>query len=208
VLERRKVLSLIFYILLGYLLGAVPFGRIIGFLVAGIDLTSRGSGNIGATNVGREIGTSWGLITLLLDAAKGFLPVLLLLENAPVSDWAVTLAILAPVVGHQFSVFSGFGGGKGVATSLGVWLAASPLAALMAVLPFALCTAIWRYVSLGSIAAALSLPLSIFIVGEGVPYILAGLITGLLIIFRHRQNIQRLLTGDEPRWRGGPHDRI
>lgn len=200
-------MSLILYAIIGYLLGSVPFGRIIGLLVAGVDVTRRGSGNIGATNVGREIGTSWGLITLLLDAAKGFFPVLLLLEHGPVSDWAVALAALAPVVGHQFPVFSGFRGGKGVATALGVWLAASPLAAVMAVLPFAVFTAIWRYVSLGSIAASLSLPLLMFIAGEGVPYIIAGLITGLLILLRHRQNIQRLLSGDEPKWRGGPQDR-
>ena len=190
-----------------YLAGSVPFGLMIGRAIQGIDLRHHGSGNIGATNVGRVLGKKWGLICLVLDALKGLLPVVLFpqwicgTDHSSAGDLAV-LAGVATIVGHMFPCWLGFRGGKGVATSLGVVGVLSPWGLLVAATAFFSTFAIFRIVSLSSMIAAVcfggfyltpyspkSLSLGLFSIA--VP---------LLIVIQHRSNVKRLLRGVEPRF--------
>ena len=193
-------------VLASYLAGSIPFGLMIGRAVMGIDLRDHGSGNIGATNAGRVLGTKWGLICLVLDALKGFLPVALFPRwicgaDAPLDDLAV-LAGVATIVGHMFPCWLGFRGGKGVATSLGVVAMLSPWGLLVGAVAFFSTFAISRIVSLSSILAA---------VGFGLFYLTPysqhstslGLFSAavpLLIVIQHRSNVKRLLRGEEARF--------
>jgi glycerol-3-phosphate acyltransferase PlsY len=193
-----------------YLLGSVPFGYILVRLFQGIDVRSIGSGNIGATNVARTGGKKLAIITLLLDALKGWLPVFLVLHlhgipaaSAPQLHTLAALAALAAVIGHMFPVWLGFKGGKGVATGLGVFLALAPLAVLIAMVPFFAIVAFTRYVSLGSILAAATFPVALWwLERELFPAPALALCVGvsLLVIVRHHQNIGRLLAGTESRF--------
>ena len=190
-----------------YLLGSIPFG----FLVArarGVDIRSAGSGNIGATNAMRVLGKPAGIAVLLLDAAKGyaavaFLPLLLLKVLPPSSTEPVMLPLLAgicAVLGHNYTCWLKFKGGKGIATTAGVYLALAPLALLIALVVFLLAVAVTRYVSVGSIAAAIALPAAIWIMRPGDRCL--GLVTtalGVLAIYKHKTNIQRLRAGTENR---------
>ena len=209
--------------LAAYLIGSAPFGVIIARL-RGVDLRSRGSGNIGATNVGRVIGHKWGYLCFLLDTLKGFLPVLavgLYLTRAgeppSLGDQAAWLAVaFAVIVGHVFSVYLKFRGGKGVATSLGVLLGFFPYftwAGLAALGIWLVVVLIWRYVSLASITAAGAFPLLFLgacgLTGRSVaglwPLLAFAVAMAGLVILRHRSNIARLLAGTENRiGRGGP----
>ncbi len=181
-----------------YLAGSVPFGVLIARL-KGVDLRKVGSGNIGATNVARALGKGWAVAVLLGDAAKGFVPVLLgrRLGFAP---GAVALAGLAAIVGHMFTVFLRGRGGKGVATSLGVALALSPVAALIGFGVYVVLFAATRLSSLGSLLGVWTF--SLFFTFHGAPpRPLVGLALGgaALVTLRHRQNIGRLLRGQEKR---------
>lgn len=200
--------------LAGYLLGAIPFGYLIFYGVKGIDIRTVGSGNIGATNVGRQLGFGFFLLVFLLDVLKGFLPTTglpLLLKQAgaaPPADLSVLVA-LATILGHNFPVYLGFKGGKGVATSLGALLALDPIACAAAAAGFFLIFLLTRYVSLSSVAGALA-----FVAGhfarvedpwhprERAVSILAIAIA-LMLIVRHHQNLRRIMAGTEPRvsWR-------
>src|SRR5690242_3692456 len=147
---------------LAYILGSIPFGLLVARLFGGRDIRNSGSGNIGATNVARAVGPAAGILTLLLDTAKGALAVLL---GGPYSEHSSTAAMLlglAALLGHCFPVWLKFKGGKGVATALGVFLMLAPLAALGALLVFILVTIAWRYVSLGSVSAAAAMPLLMY----------------------------------------------
>jgi glycerol-3-phosphate acyltransferase PlsY len=191
------------YSILAYLLGSIPFGKWIARRVARIDISKRGSGNIGATNVAREVGLRWGLLTLALDALKGALPVaLLLLAPLPGPDpsgpGAPSLVGLSALLGHQFSLFEGFRGGKGVATGLGVYLVLAPFSCGIALALFVLVVYRWKYVSLGSLAAASSLP--ILLLGKPSPVAALAAVAAGLIFLKHRENLRRLLRGDEPKW--------
>ena len=193
-------------ILLGaYVLGSIPFGKIIARKVADIDITAHGSGNIGATNVSRQLGVRWGLITLVLDALKGFLPVILAIRCAEQANllffWGVAGTGTAALLGHQFSIFQRFRGGKGVATALGIYLALAPLPALLAVLLFVVVVWKWNYVSLGSLVSAFSLPIFIMLFGKPVSLGIGALVMALLISLKHRDNIIRLVRGRESPWR-------
>lgn len=208
---------------LGYLLGAIPFGLLIG-RARGVDVRRQGSGNIGSTNVGRLLGRKWGYICFLLDVAKGLLPVLYAghylrsIAQAPDSQSPAQLAQLAwllvaagCILGHMFSVYLKFTGGKGVATSLGVVLGIWPFFTLTAVVALAIWLAVWgacRYVSLASIAAAVAFPATFLIlIGRLEPWRLDKLwplfvfscLMAALVIIRHRSNIARLLAGTENR---------
>ena len=189
-----------------YLLGSIPFGYLLVRFLRKEDVRSTGSGNIGATNVARTGGTTLGLLTLLLDALKGYLAVLLAMHLAPnTANGPSTLAIaaaVAAVVGHVFPVWLRFRGGKGIATALGVFIALAPLVALSSVGIFALIVATTRLVSLGSILAAVSIPfLAILLVPHRSTALLIGLsFISLLSIIKHHANIVRLLHGKESRF--------
>jgi len=187
-----------------YLLGSIPCGLVIGRRVQGLDITKVGSGNIGAANVAREVGIAWGMVTLLADAFKGLIPVALvpcLLDgSAEITEAFMGLVGLAAVLGHQFPVFNHRKGGKGVATGLGVFLAISPASCLLSASVFLIVVVMRRHISLGSMAAALSMPAWLSVGGYSDFLIVTSIAMTLLIILRHRDNIRRLVKGDETRW--------
>jgi glycerol-3-phosphate acyltransferase PlsY len=191
-----------------YLLGSIPFGYLLVRFLRKEDVRSTGSGNIGATNVARTGGTTLGLLTLLLDALKGYLAVLLAMHLAPnTANGPSTLAVaaaVAAVIGHVFPIWLRFRGGKGIATALGVFIALAPLVALSSVGVFALIVATTRLVSLGSILAAVSIPfLALLLVPHRSNALLIGLsFISLLSIVKHHANIVRLLHGKESRFGG------
>lgn len=184
--------------LLAFLIGAVPFGLVIGKL-KGIDLREKGSGNIGATNAMRALGKPLGALVFLLDTLKGWLPVFLAHQQNFPSEWLVG-AGLAAVLGHIYSPFVRFKGGKGVATALGVLLGLDYRVGLGAFALFVIVVAVTDYVSVGSIAAALAQAALFWVLGDPLPMKLFGAIAGVFVIFRHRGNIQRLRKGEESRF--------
>ncbi|HLM56113.1 MAG TPA: glycerol-3-phosphate 1-O-acyltransferase PlsY [Pyrinomonadaceae bacterium] len=190
-----------FAVLLAYLIGSIPFGYLIVRLRGGGDVRETGSGGTGATNVTRRAGKWAGLLTLALDALKGTLVALLarrFLADGMGVDWWVVAASLAAIVGHVFPVWLGFRGGKGVATGLGVFLGLAPPAVLCALPVFVLVVWLTRYVSLGSVTAAALLPLFVWLTGDGrAPLLTAAALGGALIVYMHRANIGRLLSGTE-----------
>jgi glycerol-3-phosphate acyltransferase PlsY len=182
------------FIAAAYLLGSIPFGLMLGRL-RGVDVREVGSGNIGATNVARSLGKKLGLVVLVLDLAKGALPVLLFerLGLGRVHPFALTAVGLAPILGHCFPVWLRLRGGKGVATALGVFLAIDPAITGMAVLVFAVLYALFRVVSLGSMVATVALAALLWLLGRPAPEIALGILATALILVQHRQNIRRLL---------------
>ncbi len=195
----------------GYFAGALPFGYLTARFAAGIDIRQQGSGNIGATNIGRVLGPKWGILVLLLDCLKGLLPVLIMPSVVP--EFAETsaqhlqvLCGLCTIVGHMFPVWLRFCGGKGVATALGVVLAIGGWAALAAFVVFAISFGLSRIVSLSSMCAAttfaavqmwLLYPFAAETWSTGV----FSLLVPALIIWRHRTNFARLLRGEEQKFR-------
>ncbi len=184
-----------------YLVGAIPTGYLIVKALKGIDIRETGSGNIGATNVKRVLGMKWFLIVLFLDALKGFLPVVAAgLVFGDRYAFMPVMAGLAAILGHTFTVFLNFKGGKGVATSLGVFLALAPFSILTCLVLFIMLLLFFGYISLGSIAAAAMLPAFVFIYGEGgYLYLVQALAVGgaIFIIYKHKDNITRLINGTE-----------
>jgi glycerol-3-phosphate acyltransferase PlsY len=194
-----------------YLLGSIPFGYLIVRAKEGGDVRESGSGGTGATNVTRRAGKSAGIITLLLDAAKGGLAIYLarkfLTPDFGMNWWVAGAAVMA-MAGHIFPVWLGFRGGKGVATGVGVFLGLSPLAIGCSALLFILIVAATRYVSLGSIVATIAFPVCVYLLStfvrpvEGLEQILAAsIIGGALIVFMHRANLGRLMQGKENKFR-------
>src|ERR1700675_4692930 len=188
-----------------YLLGSVPFGLLLTKLFGGGDVRKAGSGNIGAANVTRVVGPLAGILTLLFDTAKGAAAVWLAGRVTNESAAWMMIGAFAVLLGHCFPVWLKFTGGKGVATALGVFLALCPLAAVSALLLFILCVAYWRYVSLGSVAAAAAMPLLIYLLWaphHAPPIVIdvGTLAIALLVIYKHDGNLQRLLEGTEPRF--------
>jgi glycerol-3-phosphate acyltransferase PlsY len=188
-----------------YLLGSVPFGVLVGRLWTGVDPRTVGSGNIGASNVARSAGKGAGILTLLLDAAKAALPMLLgrwllaRLGAAPATAEAWSVAIgLAAFAGHLWPVWLRFHGGKGVATALGVFLVLAPMPALLALAAFALGFGATRIPAVGSLAGVAVATIGTFMVhGAATPVPWAGLVVAALILWRHRGNIRRLVAGTE-----------
>jgi len=185
-------------ILLGYLIGSVPNGYLLGKL-AGVDIQNVGSGNIGAANVARTLGKWQGALTLVADAAKGFLPVFVALELG-LSSVNLALVAIAAFLGHLYPVFLKFRGGKGVATGLGALLALAPLATAVLIVVFAAVALSTRLVSLSSIAAAVATPVILWLFNQQAVIVGVGLFFGAMITLRHRSNIQRILAGTEPRF--------
>ena len=185
----------------GYLLGSIPVGYLIGRSY-GIDIRTKGSGNIGAANILRVIGKGPAAATLLLDAVKGFLPTILARQTYLLPPgWIIAIG-LAAIIGHTFSIFLKFKGGKGVATSLGVLIGLSPLTALFILLVWLAVFAASRIVSFASLAAALSLPPLLWYLANPhrQPAFLAfGVLIAVLVFLAHRKNIKRLLSGQEPK---------
>lgn len=182
-----------------YLVGSIPTGLLLG-KAYGIDVRKEGSGNIGATNLYRTVGRKVGIITLIGDCLKGLLPVLVVTLGTFPPDLAPWVG-LAAFCGHVFSVFLKFRGGKGVATALGVFLALAPLAVAIAIALFAVLMYLWRYVSLGSIAAAAAMPPAVYFLGGSKAVTLVTAIISLIVIVRHHENIGRLLSGKESRFK-------
>jgi glycerol-3-phosphate acyltransferase PlsY len=196
----------ILFALAAYLLGSVPFGKLVAKRVSHVDITALGSGNIGAANVAREIGLKWGLLTLALDMLKGFIPVVLFSTWASQMkgdyDIAMSMVCLSSFLGSQFSLFLRFRGGKGVGTAAGIYLAISPLSCLLALLLFFLIVYKWTFISLGSIVSASSMPFLLIFFGKAPPpVVVASFLMAASICFRHRENILRLVKGEETKWR-------
>lgn len=192
------MIVIILLIVFAYVIGSVPSGFILGKL-RGVDVRVIGSGNVGATNVARAVGKSQGVITLIADAAKGYLPVLAALQLGQDSV-TVALTAIAAFLGHLYPLFLKFQGGKGVATGFGALLALAPMAALVLVVVFVLVAGATRIVSLGSLATAAAAPLSLWLFYQPPVIVGMGFVLGAMVIIRHRGNIQRLLARTEPRF--------
>jgi glycerol-3-phosphate acyltransferase PlsY len=202
-LKLFRMMMLMFEIvgvIASYLVGAIPFGLIFTRFFSNIDVRTVGSGNIGATNVLRAAGKKAAILTLLADALKGFLPVFVV-QHLFHTETAAALSGAAAIVGHNFSVYLKFKGGKGVATSFGVVLAVSPWIGLVSLLAWLAAAVIWRYSSLSALIAFACYPLLTFAAAKEVPqpYKVLSLFVFAMIYYRHRENIKRLLAGTEPK---------
>lgn len=211
------MLNLLFVVIVSYLVGSIPNSIIISKLVKGIDIRNYGSGNAGGTNVFRVLGWKWGVLAIVLDAFKGALAVIvvarLYLDSfpftniTPFDDFTLVQIIcgITAVIGHIWTVFAGFKGGKGIATALGFLLTIITVDMLLALIVFTLTVSLSRYISLGSLLAAVSVPLILIvrenIFGVDIPgyHTILPFVTALtlLVIYTHRKNIDRLIKGSE-----------
>jgi len=197
---------------IAYLLGSIPFGLLIVKALGGPDIRAIGSGNIGAANVTRNAGKLAGILTLLLDAGKGYAAVWLAAHYTHGNIRWMMIAAVCAVVGHMFPIWLGFKGGKGVATGLGVFLPICWQAVAAAIVLWLAVVIFWRYSSLGSISAAVALPLFVYLLyapGHAPPefFTLGTVVISLLVLIKHRPNIARLVAGEEPRLNlGGKND--
>jgi acyl phosphate:glycerol-3-phosphate acyltransferase len=195
--------SMIFSILIAYVIGAIPFSYLLGRAIKGVDIRETGSCNVGATNLMRCAGRPLGILALVLDVLKGVIAVMaipcLFYKTGMVFNpylFKVVLG-LAVVAGHVWTVFLRFKGGKGVATAVGVLIGLSPLAAISGILVWCLFAVIFKYVSLSSMAMAISLPFFMVILKQPTEYFILSLLLCLVILYRHRLNIYRLAKGIE-----------
>lgn len=201
-------MGLLLTVIIAYLIGSIPFGYLIVRGKLGDDIRQSGSGGTGATNVSRRAGKAAGVFTLVLDALKGVVAVLVVRTVfagvGPYADWLAAVAGIAAIVGHIFPVWLRFRGGKGVATAVGVFVVLAPIALLCAGVLFVAIVALTRYVSLGSIVAAVTIPVFVWLqavfvepVADLRPLLTAAITGALLIVFAHRGNIERLARGSE-----------
>ncbi len=188
-------------IVIAYLFGSIPVGVIVG-RAYGFDPRTAGSGNVGMTNVARTAGAGAAAITFAGDLLKGFAPVMIA-RAAQVAPTAMVLVGLAALLGALFSVFLRFQGGRGVATSLGVWLALAPVPILIASGVFLVVFAIRRIMSLSSLSAAVTLPVAVAVLSYPRDYLILAIAMSAIVIWRHRANIGRLLRGEEPTFKLG-----
>jgi len=197
-------------VVIAYLIGSIPFGLLIAKYIGRIDIRQVGSGNIGATNVGRAMGLQWFFVVFVLDALKGLLPTLLaqnLFMQSTSSFWSMHGSIIAgaaAILGHMYPCYLGFKGGKGVATGLGVVFVLAPIASLIAAVMFGITLAIWRTVSISSMLAAVTFAIAELLLlkphpltGENWTLALFSLLIPGLIVYRHRSNIVKLIKGEE-----------
>jgi glycerol-3-phosphate acyltransferase PlsY len=198
----------IFVAIFGYLLGSVPTGLILSRLFSKVDPRAKGSKNIGATNVFRTAGKTLGILTLIGDVVKGAAPIWIAIQWGLTDRWGVSADVwiavvgLSPFLGHVFPIFLGFKGGKGVATALGIYLVISPIAVLIEFLLFAGLVWKWRFVSLGSISCAITIPILVaFFRSDSQAYFILSVMIAALILYRHQSNIARLLQGQENKWK-------
>jgi len=214
---REDIIAAACALAAGYLIGGVPFGYVMARL-RGIDVREVGSGNIGATNVGRALGRGWGLLALALDIAKGMLPVLFLAPalarwvGAADREYALTAMGLGAILGHIFTPYLRFRGGKGVATSVGVFAALTHYWIALPLVVYVIIKKLTGYVSAGSIALAVLLPVAAVArcwgeLSAAWPRVAFAVFAGMLILVRHRENIARLVRGEElaaPKRSGAP----
>lgn len=197
------LINILIFTGIAYIIGAIPTAYLFARFLKDIDIRNYGSGNVGATNAMRLLGKLPGAMVLVIDVIKGILVVTVIAVIAQKflpdagQNFIKALFGLAAVLGHNWTPFLGFKGGKGVATSAGVMLGISPWFFLVAILIFAIVVYFTRYVSLGSMAAAICMPVSLFIFGQPAEFIILTAILCILIVFRHKENIKRLLRGDE-----------
>ena len=192
------LLSSLLLLALGYLLGSMPNGYLAGRWLKGIDLRQCGSGSTGATNVLRNVGKGPALVVFLLDVGKGALAVLLA-KSFGLNDWVQVLVGLAALAGHIWPVWLGWKGGKAVATGLGMFLGLAWPVGLACFGLFMAVISISRIVSLSSVIAAIGLPVLMVISGNSSAYVVVSLVASVLVLWRHRSNIERLIAGTEPR---------
>jgi glycerol-3-phosphate acyltransferase PlsY len=213
-------MSLLITLILSFLVGSVPTSIIVTRLVKGVDIRTQGSGNAGGTNVVRTLGLGWGALVIIIDAAKGFLASALISQIAlgdlvqilgvSLQDAAAVriLAGCAAVAGHVWSVFAGFRGGKGVSTAAGMLLGVAPAEMLASLVVFLIVVAVTKYVSLGSLLAAVTFPVTLLIredlMGARIPdyltLLLFSTVLAFFLILNHRANIKRLIAGTEHRF--------
>lgn len=195
------ILYLIIVCVLAYLIGSIPTGYIVVKLLKNEDIRTIGSGSTGATNVKRVLGKGWFFAVMIMDALKGAMPVLLAIYfsklNGDFYSIAPTLAGASVLIGHSKSLFLGFKGGKSVASGVGTILALSPLVGLVVALIWAVITYLSRYVSAGSIIALFLSPFLMFFTGKPLTYVIYCTIGALYIIYLHRENVSRLIKGEE-----------
>ena len=191
----------IFIALFGYLLGSVPTGLLLAKFFSKVDPRTRGSKNIGATNMFRTAGKTLGILTLVGDVLKGMIPIAIA-SWLDVPDLWRAIVGLSAFLGHIFPIFLGFKGGKGVATALGVYLIISATAVLIEALLFVGIVWKWRFISLGSICCAATIPILVaFFRSDSQAYFIMSVIMAALILYRHQENIVRLLQGTENKWK-------
>ncbi|HSB28140.1 MAG TPA: glycerol-3-phosphate 1-O-acyltransferase PlsY [Pyrinomonadaceae bacterium] len=191
-------------IIVSYLLGSIPFGYLIVTAKTGSDIRQTGSGGTGATNVSRRAGKTAGILTLVLDALKGAAAVVIakfLIADVSNAMWWTGLAGIVAMLGHIFPVWLAFRGGKGVATGVGVFLVLAPVAVLLSAILFVMIVWTTRYVSLGSMIAALSVALFAWLLNATTPIVVSTLLSAFLIVYAHRANISRLLKHTENKFR-------
>lgn len=193
-------------VLFAYLLGAIPFGYLLVRWKTGGDIRKSGSGNIGATNVLRTTGIVTGIVTLILDIAKGYFAVWVADQATSGSPFWTSVAALAVMAGHAYPIFLRFKGGKAVASFIGAFLKLAPLATIAMLVVFLAVVAKTRYISLGSIIAAATFPFAVWLILQPPLEIeLAALVASIFVIYRHRANIRRLQEGSEHLLRFGAH---
>ena len=207
------VLFKILWYALAYVLGSIPFGWVLGRVFCKMDIRQAGSGNVGATNVARLCGTGWGVLTLLLDAAKGAAPVAVALYALPLywpeifpaksAAGMAALTALAALLGHVYSLFLKFKGGKAVATTVGIYLVLLPVHLIIAAILCIVVIKRWGFVSLGSITLVCAMPVLLVFSGmftRNFDYFLLSVCIAVLVVYNHRGNMMRLLAGEEKSW--------
>jgi glycerol-3-phosphate acyltransferase PlsY len=192
-----EVLGFAAMLCLAYLVGAIPFGLIVGKVFYGVDVRQHGSGNVGSTNVFRVLGKRAGVAVMALDILKGYVPAAL--AAALFHPWYAIFIAAAPVVGHIYSVFLKGSGGKGVATGAGVVLALVPLAFVICFINWITLIIVTRYVSVASLTVACLVPVLVILLDVPLPYQIAGVLVAMIVWWAHRGNIRRLLDGTESR---------
>ncbi|VAV84176.1 Acyl-phosphate:glycerol-3-phosphate O-acyltransferase PlsY (EC 2.3.1.n3) [hydrothermal vent metagenome] len=198
-MELSFLLKVVLFIF-AYLLGSIPMGLIVVRLCGGVDPRGVGSGNIGATNVGRTSGKKAGIITLIADALKGVIPVGVAIYLGA-GEFVIAEVGLLAILGHMFSVYLGFRGGKGVATACGIFIVISPASLGLSLLVFIVVLLLLNFVSAASMAAALSMPVFLYLTSEPVTFVALGVIAAILIVYKHSSNIGKLLAGTEDGFR-------
>lgn len=201
-------MTVLLLVLFSYFLGSVPTGYLIAKRVMDIDIRQHGSGNPGAANVYRIVGKWAGVSTFLIDACKGFIPVCLARHFCPDNYWVAIACGVIAILGHMWTIYLKFRGGKGVATSAGVFAALLPIPTALAFLSFVLCVWKWGRISIGSICACIVLPIASFFIGDhpmGVNIMVTAI--SALVIYKHVPNIKRLLEQKELKFEDGAKKR-
>lgn len=201
----ENIMIFLFVGMVSYLVGAIPTAFIFGKVFSGIDIREHGSGNVGATNAFRILGKKLGTSVLLIDILKGILPVAILGHFFMTNEYVALFSAVMAVVGHNWTCFLQFKGGKGVATSAGVLIGLTIIfpdvraGVIMCILLWGVCFLLTAYISVSSMIAAIFLPILMIIFKAPVSIVLLSIIFALFVVFKHRPNIQRLLRGQEPK---------